>query len=558
MLFLVTSLISSISAQAQQRCIQAMDVQTRKVVEELCVGQRVRFKDCSGNLRPEVYYDFDFKATHQNLTDTTSFHTYTRPGTYVVSQFARNNQGVDGSTTRTYLVKPQPLTAPQFPKLQSLRLEGPASPGAATFTLQNLQAGYTYIIEQAPAGSFAFSPLDTLRPTASGDLPHQLNDLETGTTRCYRLRATGFCGGSPDVSSDVLCSQGLAVAAGDRLIQLTWPAYPGSGLTGYRLFRDNTMIAEQPPTATGFQDREVACGRSYCYRLEAVLPGDRSSASLSDCAQATSTTPPKPARLHTSFNPENQVVVTLLAPADETVREVTVQRSLNQGAFVEAGKTGTSPFMDAAFRDFSATVCYQATYQDLCGLSSGPSARSCPAILRIAQYDEAGVRLEWTAYEGFEGGVEQYQVELLGGNNTVVASFPAGTATTFTDPDPNNQLEVLRYRVLALAANPAETSYSNIVTLDREFQLYLPNAFTPNGDGLNDRFEVKGRLVASFRMVIYNRWGQVVFQSNDPKMGWDGRINGQEAPVGTYAYTLEAADGNGRKFSRKGTVTLLR
>ncbi|CAN5889793.1 hypothetical protein BH24BAC1_BH24BAC1_39080 [soil metagenome] len=163
--------------QAQQRCIEARNVQTRQVVEELCVGQRVRFRDCSGTLRPEVYYDFDFKGTHRNYTDTTSFHTYTLPGTYVVSQFARNNQGVDGSTTRTYVVKPQPLNATQVPVLQGLQLEGPASPGAATFTLQNLQAGYTYILEGAPAGSSTFSPLDTIRPPASGNLPHPRPNL---------------------------------------------------------------------------------------------------------------------------------------------------------------------------------------------------------------------------------------------------------------------------------------------------------------------------------------------------------------------------------------------
>ncbi|CAN5889755.1 hypothetical protein BH24BAC1_BH24BAC1_39070 [soil metagenome] len=376
--------------------------------------------------------------------------------------------------------------------------------------------------------------------------------------RCYRLRATGFCGGSPDAVSEVLCSQGLAVTAGDRLIQLTWPANPTAGPTGYRIFRDNAVLADQPPGSTSFQDREVACGKSYCYRVVALLPGERTSASLPVCAQATSTTPPKPARLHTSFNPQNQVVVTLQAPPDETVREVTVQRSLNQGAWGEAGKTGTSPFTDPTFTDFSATVCYQASYQDLCGLSSGVSAPSCPVILRIAQYDEAGVRLEWTPYEGFGGGVTQYTVEQLGPNNTIVASFTSGTATTFTDPDPNSQVPVLTYRVKAMAANPADFSYSNQVNLDREFQVYLPNAFTPNGDGLNDRFEAKGRFVASFRMVIYNRWGQVVFQSNDPKLGWDGRVNGQEAPVGTYAYSLEAADRNGRTFSRKGTVSLLR
>jgi gliding motility-associated-like protein len=540
---------------AQERCISAVDVQTKQVVETLCVGQRVRFKDCSGTLRPEVYYDYDFREKHRNFTDTTSFHAYTVPGTYVVSQFARDNQGVDASITKTYVVRPQPLTAAQLPVLQDLLL---TAPGAVSFALHNLQAGYTYILEQAAAGSSTFSPVDTIRPAVPGNINHQVNDLEASATRCYRLRATGFCGGSLDVISAILCSQSGSVAAGDRQNQVTWPAYTGPDLTGYQIYRDNILLTSPPPAASAFVDGQVACGRTYCYRVVALLTGGRTSASLPACVQAISTSPPQPGFLHTTFNQDNKVVVSLRAPADETVKEVMIQRSINQASFLDLGPSGPAPFTDESFSDLSGSVCYQATFQDSCGLASAVSNRSCPVLLRIGQYDEAGVRLDWTGYEGFAGGVSQYVVELLGPNGTVVSSFPAGTATTYTDADPNSQLPVLTYRVKALSANPAELSYSNQVTLNREFRVFAPNAFTPNGDNLNDRFEVKGRFVASFRMVIYNSWGQVIFQSNDQKNSWDGRVNGQEAPAGTYAFSVEAVDGNGKKFSQTGTVTLLR
>jgi gliding motility-associated-like protein len=558
-LLLLLPLLAGQQVQAQQRCIAALDVQTKKVVEELCVGQRVRFKDCSNTLRPEVYYDFDFKGTHQNFTDTTSFHTYTVAGTYVVSQFARNNQGVDGFASRTYKVKPQPLTAAQLPVLKNVQLEGPGSPGTIRFSLENLQMGYSYILEQSLAGSASFTPLDTMRHTGTtGGHSYTLPNLETASPRCYHLRAFGFCGGSPDVVSGVVCSQGISATAGDRLVQVSWPAYPGSGHTGYQIYRDAGLLTELPAQATTFQDREVACGRSYCYQVVALLPGSRSSSSLPVCVEATSTTPPKPAVLHTTFNAENQVVVTMQAPPDESVQEVTLQRRIGQGAFSELTKTGPSPFTDLTVTDLTSTVCYQATYKDLCGLSSGISSRSCPMVLQLTQFDESGLRLEWSAYEGFAGGVAHYVVEVLRADGTVAASFPAGTATSYTDPSPDTQQEVLIYRVKAMADNPTDISYSNQVTLSQEFRLAVPNAFSPNGDGLNDRFEVKGRFVVTFRMIIYNSWGQVIFQSKDLKEGWDGRINGKDAPVGTYAFTVEAVDTNGKRFSHQGTVTLLR
>lgn len=94
-------------------------------------------------------------------------------------------------------------------------------------------------------------------------------------------------------------------------------------------------------------------------------------------------------------------------------------------------------------------------------------------------------------------------------------------------------------------------------------KIYIPNAFTPNGDGLNDHFSVLGQgigMINSFR--IYDRWGTLIFsRSNfkpDDKNGaWDGRIKGDNAPVGTYTYFVEMSC-NENKFTQKGTVNLLR
>lgn len=92
----------------------------------------------------------------------------------------------------------------------------------------------------------------------------------------------------------------------------------------------------------------------------------------------------------------------------------------------------------------------------------------------------------------------------------------------------------------------------------RDENLFIPNAFTPNGDGLNDLFKVFSRNMQSFRLVIVNRWGEIVFSNNDPEQGWDGTWKGAQAPEGVYTFQCEATGRSGRYHAEAGSITLLR
>jgi gliding motility-associated-like protein len=88
--------------------------------------------------------------------------------------------------------------------------------------------------------------------------------------------------------------------------------------------------------------------------------------------------------------------------------------------------------------------------------------------------------------------------------------------------------------------------------------LDVPNAFTPNGDGNNDRVFVRGFGIAKMNFRIYNRQGLMVFQSFNPSNGWDGKYKGVLQPMDVYAYTLEAEFSDGNREARTGNITLLR
>ena len=86
-----------------------------------------------------------------------------------------------------------------------------------------------------------------------------------------------------------------------------------------------------------------------------------------------------------------------------------------------------------------------------------------------------------------------------------------------------------------------------------------PDAFTPNGDGRNDRFRVVSYgNQAQFGLSIYNNWGQRVYYGLDPAEGWDGLFGGKPCDAGTYYYFVSATCFTGRRESHKGSLVLIR
>jgi gliding motility-associated-like protein len=129
-----------------------------------------------------------------------------------------------------------------------------------------------------------------------------------------------------------------------------------------------------------------------------------------------------------------------------------------------------------------------------------------------------------------------------------VATFPGGGLDTI----------VYHVRVSTEQGCVSEDSIE-VHVFETKPAVFIPNAITPNGDGLNDvlRPTIAGILKFSdFR--IYNRWGQLLFSTKRQGDGWDGVYNGRKQPSGTYVYVLNAIDYTGKKYFQKGTFVLIR
>jgi len=95
------------------------------------------------------------------------------------------------------------------------------------------------------------------------------------------------------------------------------------------------------------------------------------------------------------------------------------------------------------------------------------------------------------------------------------------------------------------------------VTVTKDWSVFIPNAFTPNGDIHNEVFIPMGYAIDEIKLTIYDRWGHVVFKSNDTVIGWDGTKNGKICEQGVYVYQAEITAMSGEKVIRTGHVTLL-
>ena len=101
---------------------------------------------------------------------------------------------------------------------------------------------------------------------------------------------------------------------------------------------------------------------------------------------------------------------------------------------------------------------------------------------------------------------------------------------------------------------------SVLITVVPDVVIYVPNAFTPNNNGINDVWMpvISNYGDEFYEVVIYSRWGEVVFKSNDPNVGWNGKINGKFVEAGVFTYRITYGDIFNKKYIKTGTVTVIR
>lgn len=202
-------------------------------------------------------------------------------------------------------------------------------------------------------------------------------------------------------------------------------------------------------------------------------------------------------------------------------------------------------------------VIYGYTTSGIFTISATARYRACPEITtsRVVHVFDQPLLYVGEDFSVCEGSTAVTLADLANGSNPYATWLWSTGETT-------SSISVTTAGVYHVVVNVGGCTASDSVIVNNDCSMALANIFSPNGDGVNDYFNPRlylGEGLKNYSMTIYNRWGQVVFETKNLEgRGWDGRFNDQLQPVEVYVYTLDATYVDGKHIKKNGNVTLIR
>jgi gliding motility-associated-like protein len=163
----------------------------------------------------------------------------------------------------------------------------------------------------------------------------------------------------------------------------------------------------------------------------------------------------------------------------------------------------------------------------------------------------SSIIFSWPAVNG----ATLYEVSINGGLTWTAANGAGGLSHTVSGLTTNQTVNII-VRAKGVLTCQVASGNASATTLLPELKLYVPNTFSPNGDGHNDLLKVYANSMSKVSMKVFNQWGELIYSENGTH-GWDGKVNGKLQPVGVYAYVVVVTLQNGKVMSQKGLFNLL-
>lgn len=172
-------------------------------------------------------------------------------------------------------------------------------------------------------------------------------------------------------------------------------------------------------------------------------------------------------------------------------------------------------------------------------------------IVTVATVTSSTISFNWQPVPGATG----YMVSVNGSPYITPTSGSLGTTHSIINLQP---VEKITISVIALGVEACRNSAIGMATgTTLTDEVFIPNSFTPNGDGKNEFFRAYGMAIAGINMKIFNQWGEQIYEGSDVTTGWDGKQKGKLQPMGVYFYVIKIRLANGTESIRKGAVNLL-
>jgi gliding motility-associated-like protein len=203
----------------------------------------------------------------------------------------------------------------------------------------------------------------------------------------------------------------------------------------------------------------------------------------------------------------------------------------------------------------------QVKTTDLCGNVVYSEVHRSVLLSGQQDPEDFSLKLDFTQYVGWESGVDYYDLYRSKNEDRsldLLMRVNAGPdEEIIVAGNSDDYRQCFRIKATELGGQN-KTSWSNEICFFFSPNVYVPTAFSPNRDGLNETFHPVSVAVKDYNLMVFNRWGEQIFVTDSQEIGWDGTYKNVDAQSGIYMYIVNFSDSEGKQYQKAGTVQLMR
>jgi hypothetical protein len=469
------------------------------------------------------------------------------------------------------------MLTPVIPIIQGLGFD-PASGNLILTWNQNSQSDtYGYVIYTLDANNVLYE-IDTVWgisntsytyvPSGSGPFTFSVAAFDSCYTTAVPI--TYQTSGKAPLNASIRLDG--AINACDQSIDLAWTAYLGWSVSSYHVYSyENGQLNLLGTTPALSSTIDVTGGNTYTLFIQANL--GNGNAVLSNPYSFIVPLPGQPNfhYLQAASVSGNSVDIRVYVDQNAGINQVQIEREETPGNYTAIGTAtvvnNLAQFTDAQVDVMNQTNRYRSKYIDTCGNIGSPSNAATTILATGIADNETQINvISWTPYLGFEVGVSTYEVYRIepDGSTTLIQTVPNGQYSVEdsvdSGPYPGEICYYIEARELINNYGIEERCASNTVCLTYTPIIYIPNSVFP--EGINNVFKPVATNIdpSKFKMTIMNRWSNIIFETADYNLGWNGRFqaNNELVPNDMYIYVMEFYDAAGNQLIKRGEVYVIR
>lgn len=459
-------------------------------------------------------------------------------------------------------------------------LMGVSAEGSAKITLVNENSQAKYTIQYKLAQDSVWQDASEKPNFINNKAEINISNLNVNKQYCFRVKITLLNCMEEYYSNQVYTVSVKTNIESVNSVNLSWTTNNPIPTSIFNIsIKDDSNALYQSATSTtnNFIYKSIDCKYKYFFTISYSYNQDSNIITISSAEILVN---PKniqeelPPILTTTISVDAQrLLIQPVLPINSIPVSYTFyRRETENSPFTEIGNSTTNNFIDTTVNPQEKQYCYRVQYKDACGFKSTMSPTFCSTYLTKIN----STQLTWSTIEAsHNNNIEKYyDILLLDENNKSQKVYTTNLTkiNVFDIPVLSSKLnDVGNANIIIQASQKFEvdslsefivSQHSNNTVIYMPLKIYAPNTFTPDGQGPieNEIFKVKGLFIKEFRMLIYDQWGGIVFETNNIENGWDGLLFDRKtpAPVSTYIYRVWCEDNFGNQLQKVGEIHLLR